>query len=112
MNQRTVKLLRRFAIESGESFKTLKVQWHKTPRSRRAEVRAAMVAGLWAGKLRAWQKRCDLIQKEAADKLGVKFESYRDWCDGDGEPSKFARIEIERRMKAIEDSLNHISANG
>lgn len=112
MNQRTSKLLRKVANESGESIIKIKREWHSTPRLKRGEVRASMIAGLWAGKLREWQKRCNLIQKQAADKLEVKFETYRDWHDGDGEPSALARIEVERRMKAIEDSLNHISAKG
>ncbi len=63
-----------------------------------------MLSGLWGGKVRDWQKRCGLIQKEAANQLLVPFETYRDWCDGDGEPHDLSKFEIERRMKEIEDS--------
>ena len=59
-----------------------------------------MMRGLWGGKLRAWQEKHDLLQKEAASIIDVPLGTYQDWCDGDSEPSKFTRAEVERRMAA------------
>ena len=58
-----------------------------------------MMAGLWGGKLRAWQKRHGLYQKEAAEILGCPLQTYKDWCDGDSEPSKVSRNWIEHQMR-------------
>lgn len=103
MNQRTAKLSQKKATKSGESIKQLKREWQKTPKSKRGELRKAIISGLWAGKVREWQTRIKKIQKEAAQLLDVPFETYRDWCDGDSEPSKMGMLEVERRMREIEE---------
>ena len=42
MNQKTVKLLRRFATESGQDYYGLKELWLHTPRAFRVELRQSM----------------------------------------------------------------------
>lgn len=106
MNGRTAKLLRKYALNSDEPLATVKREWYSTPHNKRGAVRAAMRSGLWAGTLRRWQLSVNLVQKQAAEKLEVPFETYRDWCDGDCEPSKLARAEIERRMERISDEIH------
>lgn len=98
MNQRTSRLLQKYSTQSKQPLAQLKREWHDTPTKQRGKVRAQIVAALWGGKVRAWQKRHSLIRKEAAEVLGVAFETYRDWCDGDGEPNKLAKEMVEWRM--------------
>ena len=41
-----------------------------------------------------WRKKSQLIQKEAADKLGIPFETFRNWEYGKNEPCKFVKTKI------------------
>lgn len=102
VNARTAKLLRRYSTLSGEPIAAVKREWKGSTPSERRDARQAMLAGLWAGKVRAWQKRMEYIQKQAADALKVPFETYRDWCDGDHEPHKIAREAITQLMAKLE----------
>lgn len=102
MNGRTARLLSRYATQTGKSLKAVKREWHSTKTKQRGEVRRLMISGMWSATLRAWQKRMGWIQKEAADKLGVAFETYRNWVDADAIPRREAQLEIERRMRQLE----------
>jgi len=52
----------------------------------------------WKKKLRAWRKSNRLLQKQAADKLGVNVRTYQGWEEGKGGPCEAAMAEYERRM--------------
>jgi transcriptional regulator with XRE-family HTH domain len=47
-------------------------------------------------RLRLW--RGNLRQKEAAEKLGVPYATYRKWEIGKRTPGKLTAAELERRM--------------
>jgi DNA-binding XRE family transcriptional regulator len=50
-----------------------------------------------------WRRRVGLVQKEAADLLGVSLRTYQGWESGRYEPFYLAKIEIERRMNKKEN---------
>jgi len=50
-------------------------------------------------KLRQWQVSHGLLQKEAANLLGVNIWTYKGWWRGKHAPNSFVRDVIESRMK-------------
>lgn len=53
----------------------------------------------WKIILKSWRTKAGLLQKEAAEKLGVSVRTYQGWEEGKSTPNRFARVELERRMK-------------
>lgn len=54
--------------------------------------------GTWAFRLRDWRKLLNVIQSEAAEKLGVKLRTFQGWESGRGTPHPLAQSELIRRM--------------
>jgi len=48
--------------------------------------------------LRRWRTDSDMLQKEAATKLGVSVRTYQSWEESRTTPHSIAIAEIERRM--------------
>ena len=51
-------------------------------------------------KLKKWRKKRGLIQKQAADILGVNLRTLQGWEEGRPEPSPLALSELTRRMES------------
>lgn len=99
MNGRTARALRKFATITGLPYSEAKHYWNRSPRNVRATYRKQVLEeiGKFSEQLKMW--RGELTQKEAADKLGVPFETYRGWEYKKHFPSLLARAEVERRLK-------------
>lgn len=54
----------------------------------------------WGKEVAAWRKKSRLMQKEASDKLGVPFHTFRNWEYGKNEPCKFVKNKIREVMNA------------
>lgn len=54
--------------------------------------------------VKAWRKRADLVQKQAADVLGVKLRSYQNWEQGSHVPLPIAQETLRRRMDDYDKS--------
>jgi transcriptional regulator with XRE-family HTH domain len=55
----------------------------------------------WSTKCRTWREGLGLVAKEAAEKLGVPFDTYRGWEKG-LVPAKFTRGAIVLLMRRAE----------
>jgi DNA-binding transcriptional regulator YiaG len=98
MNARISKLLRSYARITEQPLSKVKREWLITPSDKRGEVADVMRCGVWSSQLRGWRKKCDLIQKEAADRLNVPIDTYRGWESMNSTPPKFVRMALERLM--------------
>lgn len=47
----------------------------------------------------AFRKKHNLYAKQAAEIIGVPFDTYRGWESGKHLPSKLARHEVKRRVE-------------
>lgn len=50
-------------------------------------------------KLREWRKVANLLQKEAAEVLGVSVRTYQAWEERGRTPNSIMQCELERRMQ-------------
>jgi DNA-binding transcriptional regulator YiaG len=57
-------------------------------------------AGALPRRLRAWRERNNLSQSEAALKLLISKRTLQEWEQGRAAPRGFARIAIERTIRA------------
>jgi DNA-binding transcriptional regulator YiaG len=58
-----------------------------------------LVANSFARRLRAWRKRKNLSQSEAALKLQISKRTLQEWEQGRAEPLGFARTAIEKAIR-------------
>lgn len=56
------------------------------------------MAEKFGNRLRKWRKKLKLLQKNAADVLGVSVRTYQNWEENANEPTALALAEITRRM--------------
>jgi len=100
MNGKTAKAIRRFAALKGLPYANAKLLWKKTPRPVRAIYRHQIIQEIhdFAHQLKRW--RGHLTQKQAADKLDVPFDTYRNWEYRKNTPVSIVRLEIIKRMSA------------
>lgn len=49
-------------------------------------------------RLKRWRKERGLVQKQAADILGVNLRTLQGWEEGKPEPKALALAELERRL--------------
>lgn len=49
-------------------------------------------------RLKQWRKKRGLVQKQAADILGVNLRTYEGWEQGRPAPEPMALAELERRL--------------
>lgn len=61
---------------------------------------ASLAASPFAEMLREWRKKNNWYVKEAANTIGVPFETYRGWEAGRHMPSTLAKNAIRACMKA------------
>lgn len=54
----------------------------------------------WREELKRWRVVSDLIQKEAADSLGVPFDTFRAWEAGRYEPPSYTKKSIREKIHA------------
>lgn len=101
MNSKTAKLLRRYSRISELSLNQIKRQWNSDSPEKRAQTRTQMVSMLWSTKCREWRGRMGFVAKEAAESLGIPFDTYRGWEKG-VIPAKFVRSVISDMMKQKE----------
>ena len=52
-----------------------------------------------ADEIKALRARLELTQQELAQKLGVSLRTVSRWETGEGEPSRLARLQLERLAK-------------
>lgn len=67
---------------------------------RRQVLKARRAASPFARELREWRKKNNWYVKEAANTIGVPFETYRGWEAGRHLPSTLAKNAIRACMKA------------
>ncbi|MEO7723494.1 MAG: helix-turn-helix domain-containing protein [Chthoniobacterales bacterium] len=58
-----------------------------------------MAARSLIGRLRAWRKRNNLSQSEAALKLQISKRTLQEWEQGRAEPEGLARLAIEKILR-------------
>ncbi len=98
MNGKTAKAIRRFATKLGLPYAEAKKKWKQTPWPIRHIYRQQILQEIrdFAFRLKRW--RGHKTQKEAADLLGVPFDTYVNWEYSRNYPSGPTLAEIERRM--------------
>lgn len=53
--------------------------------------------------VKTWRKKANLVQKQAADVLGVSLRTYQGWEMGSHEPLPMAMMELKRRMDTVKE---------
>ena len=61
--------------------------------------------------LQAWRKKTNILQKQAADILGVPVRTYQAWETGVHEPGALAKVVINERMNN-EEAVKRYTPNG